>query len=89
MKCRLHGSQPDVTMAMGDEKFSKSMNKSSNEMRIRSNCSVMPGVSESQASQHALPKDSTLSPECVNRHMKQHRNEFDGSEEQKTLVASC
>ena len=86
MKCRLDGSQPELTM-VSDEKFSKNMKKSSNEMRIRSNCSVMPGVSESQASQHALPKDSTLSPECVNRHMKQHRNEFDGSEAQKTLVA--
>ena len=84
MKCRLHGSQPDVTV-MCDETFSQNMKKSSND--IGRFFHVLPGVSESQASQHALPKDSTLSPECVNRHRKQHRNEFDGSEAQKTLVA--
>ena len=42
---------------------------------------------ESQASQHALEKDVILNKECVNRHMKMHRDAFDGSEAQKTLVA--
>ena len=42
--------------------------------------------SESQAAQQALQKDHVLSDECVTRHMKQHRNEFNGSEPQKTLV---
>ena len=84
MKCRLHGSQPDVSV-MCDETFSQNMNKSSND--IGRFFHVLPGVSESQASQHALPKDSILSPGCVNRHMKLHRNQFDGSEAQKTLVA--
>ena len=42
---------------------------------------------ESQASQQALQKDHVLSQECVDRHMKQHRNEFNGSEVQNTSVA--
>ena len=42
---------------------------------------------ESQASQQPLQKDCILSDFCVKRHMKKHRDAFDGSEAQKTMVA--
>ena len=42
---------------------------------------------ESQASQQPLQKDCILSDDCVKRHMKKHRDAFDGSEAQKTMVA--
>ena len=44
-------------------------------------------VLESQASRQALQKNHILSDECVKRHMKHYRNDFDGSEAQKFLVA--